>query len=75
MFTRLTQTCRSSCCVYESVDLLLLSSVLLLHYRLFEGSSVEEILEKLQKDQSAFAQKQVEVCVYGHAPNALLTNM
>lgn len=28
--------------------------------RLFEGSSVEEILEKLQKDQSAFAQKQVE---------------
>ncbi|XP_060784998.1 3-hydroxyisobutyryl-CoA hydrolase, mitochondrial isoform X2 [Neoarius graeffei] len=28
--------------------------------RLFQGNSVEEILEKLQKDQSAFAQKQVE---------------
>ncbi|KAF7709160.1 3-hydroxyisobutyryl-CoA hydrolase, mitochondrial [Silurus meridionalis] len=28
--------------------------------RLFEGSSVEEILEKLQKDQSVFAHKQVE---------------
>ncbi|TSW62342.1 3-hydroxyisobutyryl-CoA hydrolase, mitochondrial [Bagarius yarrelli] len=28
--------------------------------KLFEGNSVEEILEKLQKDQSAFAQKQVE---------------
>ncbi|KAF5903386.1 3-hydroxyisobutyryl-CoA hydrolase, mitochondrial, partial [Clarias magur] len=29
--------------------------------RLFEGRSVEEILEKLQKDQSTFAQKQVEI--------------
>ncbi|KAG7330812.1 hypothetical protein KOW79_004781 [Hemibagrus wyckioides] len=28
--------------------------------RLFEGSSVEEILEKLQKEQSDFAKKQVE---------------
>ncbi|KAM9486692.1 3-hydroxyisobutyryl-CoA hydrolase, mitochondrial [Clarias gariepinus] len=29
--------------------------------RLFEGRSVEEILEKLEKDQSTFAQKQVEI--------------
>lgn len=40
-----------------------------LRYRLFEGSSVEEILEKLQKDQSEFAQKQVEVRFYGQTLN------